>query len=369
VKLFTYAAGVAGDQDRTGERHREGTRAEQGFDSAEARNVAMLRAIPDLMFVLLCDGTYTDYHARDLRQLYVPPSKFIGRRVRDVMPTPLADLFMDAIERACRTNEVITIEYDLPTDPILHFEARVVQAYPNRVLAMVRDVTESKRAAERNRDLAGRLIASQEAELQRIGRDLHDDLGQKLALLTSEIDDLAARVGAEQERFTAISQRAREIASVIHDLSHALHPSALEMLGLVPSIQSLCDAATRAGVTAQFSHGAVPQHVDPRVSLCLYRVTQEALNNVMRHSHATHAFVRLAEENQDLLLQIADPGVGFDPSSHHAGLGLISMRERVALLHGRLVIHSSPGSGTRIGVLLPLVPPASESATSISKSA
>jgi signal transduction histidine kinase len=356
---------VAGDGDPT-----DPNRDREPLDSAEARNTAILRAIPDLMFVMLCDGTYLDYHARDLRQLFAPPSKFIGRTVRDVMPPQLADVFMDAIGRACTSDEVVVVEYELTLRDVRSFEARVVQAGPNRVLAMVRDVTEAKRSAERNRDLAGRLIASQEAELQRIGRDLHDDLSQKLALLTSNIDELAARVGAEPERFRDVSRQAREISSVIHNLSHALHPSTLEMLGLVASVQALCDDMQgRAGVSAVFSHGDVPRKVDSRVALCLYRVTQEALHNVARHSHATQAFVHLANEGGELLLQVADPGVGFDPASHHAGLGLISMRERVALLRGRLVIHSSPGSGTRIGVRVPLVPPASDSATSMPRTA
>src|SRR5678816_4604722 len=155
--------------------------------SVEVHNGAILRAIPDLMFVLLRDGTYVDYHARDPQLLFVPPSAFIGRKLRDVLPTPLADLMMDAIERACETDDTIVVEYELPMDEPRAFEARIVQAGPDRVLSIVRDVTESKRAMELNRDLARRLIVRQEIERQRIARELHDDVSQRIALLNIEL--------------------------------------------------------------------------------------------------------------------------------------------------------------------------------------
>src|SRR5262245_37997937 len=165
--------------------------------SAEVRNGAILRAIPDLMFVLLRDGTYVDYHARDSTLLFVPPSAFIGKTVRDIMPPPLAELMMDAIERACRTDEMIVVDYELVMDEPRAFEARIVQAGADRVLSIVRDVTESKRATELNRDLARRLIMRQEVERQRIARELHDDVCQRIALLNIEIDKFSTHPGSE----------------------------------------------------------------------------------------------------------------------------------------------------------------------------
>jgi PAS domain-containing protein len=118
-------------------------RAEQALSHAEARNSAMLRAIPDLMFVLLRDGTYVDYHARDTKLLFAQPNEFIGKKIRDIMPRQLAEVMMDAIEGACQREEMVVVEYDLPLDETRYFEARIVHAGHDRVVSIVRDVTDS----------------------------------------------------------------------------------------------------------------------------------------------------------------------------------------------------------------------------------
>jgi len=351
----------------------EQKRAQEALSQAEARNSAMLRAIPDLMFVMLRDGTYVDYHARDPKLLFVPPSVFLGKKVRDIMPPRLADVMMDAIEGACQREETVAVEYDLTLDEIRYFEARVVHAGDDRVLSMVRDVTDSKRAIALNQDLTGRLIASQEIERQRIARELHDDVSQKVALLNIDIEEVARQVeGIEPRgRLQQLSMRAKEIAGDLRDLSHELHASRLQSLGLIAAVEMLCrDTSKHLGVSVPFVHGTLPSDVDPNVSLCVYRIAQEALTNVARHSHARHAQVMLFYESPMLMLQIADSGVGFDPrTTRHAGLGLISMRDRVAFLRGQLAIHTEPGGGTRIGVNIPIGLVTEASSAGISRSA
>jgi PAS domain S-box-containing protein len=351
----------------------EQRRAQEALVQAEARNSAMLRAVPDLMFVLLRDGTYVDYHARDAKLLFAPPSVFIGKKVRDIMPPRLAEVMMEAIEGACARADTVVVEYDLPLDDIRYFEARIVRAGADRVLSMVRDVTDAKRANALNRDLAGRLISSQEAERRRIARELHDDVSQKVALLNIGIDEVTRQVaaGEARARLQQLSKFTKEVAGDLRDLSHELHGSRLQSLGLVAAIEVLCrDTSKQIGVTVPFAHGVLPQDVDPNVSLCLYRIAQEALNNIARHSHARHAQVTLICENRTLTLQIADSGVGFDPhSARQSGLGLISMRDRVAFLRGQLAIHAAPGGGTRIGVNLPIGPPADGVSSVVSRSA
>jgi len=326
--------------------------------SAEVRNGAILRAIPDLMFVMLRDGTYVDYHARDPKLLFVPPSAFIGKTVGEVLPLALAELLMDALERASQTDDPVVVEYDLPIDGESRtFEARIVHAGTDRLLSIVRDVTESRRASELNRDLARRLIARQEVERQRIARELHDDISQRLALLNIEIDTIAGQVLSEESRarLRALGTKAQELGSDVHHMSYALHPSWLETLGLVAALQALCrDASKQRNLHVTFTHRSIPSSVDPHVSLCLYRIAQEALHNVARHSQTREAHVSVACNADHIALQIADSGVGFNPSDRRsAGLGLASMRERVAVLKGQLAINAAPGAGTQIAVQIP----------------
>jgi len=168
--------------------------------TAAAELSAILTAIPDLMFIMQRDGTYVDYHARDAALLFAPPSSFIGRTVRDVMPPPLGDLMMNALEDASRSGDPVVLEYELPMGEPRYYEARIVRMEADRLLSIVRDITELKKAAELNRELARRLISSQEVERQRIARELHDDISQRVAALNIELDRAATEAGSEALR-------------------------------------------------------------------------------------------------------------------------------------------------------------------------
>jgi signal transduction histidine kinase len=213
----------------------------------------------------------------------------------------------------------------------------------------------------RVQDLAGRLIAAQEAERQRIARDLHDDLSQKLALLSIDIDQLhrSSRNRSPEElsaHLQDISTRIGDIATDVHLLSHQLHPSKLEVLGLSAATESFCrDVSSQHDMSISFESVDVPRLVDPEVALCVFRIVQEAVHNVVKHSGARAASVRLSRLDGTLDLQIADAGRGFVPTDHErTGLGLVSMRERVHYVGGQLAVHSAPGRGTRVVVHIPV---------------
>src|SRR4051812_25990644 len=163
---------------------------------------AILRGMWDMAFLITRDGTYLDYHSHDDDQLYAPPEAFIGRRVGDIMPAALGDRFMAAIEAACATHETVVIEYDLAIagSDARYYQASLVDAGHDRVLSIVRDVTESRRARERSSSLAGRVIANHEAERARIARELNDNIGQRLASLTMEIDRAGKDAGSAAVR-------------------------------------------------------------------------------------------------------------------------------------------------------------------------
>src|SRR5262245_948241 len=211
------------------------------------------------------------------------------------------------------------------------------------------------------RDLAGRLIVAQEAERKRIALDLHDDLSQKLALLSIDIEQLdrCSRASAPPDlssRLHDISARAGEIASDVHGLSHQLHPAKLEMLGLAAAAEGFChEMSAKHGLAIDFNAIDVPRMLAPDVALCVFRIVQEGVHNIVKHSGAHEARVTLSRTGDDLDLQIADSGFGFVPSeTEHTGLGLVSMRERVHHVGGTLMVHSAPGRGTQIGVRIPL---------------
>jgi signal transduction histidine kinase len=218
---------------------------------------------------------------------------------------------------------------------------------------------ELRKSYERTQDLAGRLIASQEDERRRIARDLHDELGQKLALLSIDIELLGRGSGGPvnhvADRLRAVSQRAGDLAGDVHRLSYQLHPTKLEALGLVASAQAFCrDISRQHDIRVEFRSADMPRHVPAEIGLCLFRIVQEALHNVVRHSGTKEASVRLAAGPGVLHLHIADRGKGFDVAEDHRGLGLVSMRERVLFLNGTIAIRSAPGRGTRIAVHVPV---------------
>ena len=207
--------------------------------------------------------------------------------------------------------------------------------------------------------LTGRLIAAQESERRRLARELHDNLGQKLALLCLEIESLGAHTGvvpaALAEAIAGLSERVRDISCDVHCLAHDLHPPKLELLGLSQAVAGLCrDVSSRFSVRIEFRQGVRSLRVSAAAALCLFRVTQEALQNVVKHSGARAATVRLTQARQNIRLHVADDGKGFTGSSNNGvGLGLLSMRERVYMAGGTIVIRSVPDQGTLVGVRLP----------------
>jgi signal transduction histidine kinase len=154
-----------------------------------------------------------------------------------------------------------------------------------------------------------------------------------------------------------LSARVKQMSSSVHDLSHQLHPSKLEQLGLVSAVRSLSKEVSQThGLPIEFTHNEELEAVPEDTALCLYRIVQEALQNVIKHSGARHASVELRGDTSAVCLRIVDDGAGFDPSlaDGKGGLGLVSMRERLRLVCGEIVIGSRPSQGTRIEVHVPL---------------
>jgi len=214
---------------------------------------------------------------------------------------------------------------------------------------------ELRASYDQNRDLSARLLTAQEVERTRIARELHDDISQQTALLMIDLQRLSG--GEAGARFREVFERGQQIAKSLHNLSHRLHPAKLQLMGLVPALQSLehdfsnADIAVTLSCDEDISSAAVPYEI----TLTLYRVVQEALVNAARHSGAVEVLVQLRTERRNLVLTITDDGVGFDvPAKWGKGLGLISMRERVEAAGGKLNVCATPGNGTRLEITVPI---------------
>lgn len=230
------------------------------------------------------------------------------------------------------------------------------------ITGMVADVTERKLAEEALSSVSSRLIEAQEQERFRIARELHDDLSQRMALLQIGLgqfeQDTAGLSSKARQQLHNIAEVATEVSFTIHNLSHQLHPSNLDTLGLVVSLKGLCkEFSEQHNLQVQFVYDGIPGQIPKDVTLCLFRIVQEGLRNVVKHSGATEAEVELSAHGDRIELCISDLGVGFNTESARgaAGLGLISMRERLRLVGGDLTVESEPLHGTRIRVRTPLL--------------
>ena len=229
-------------------------------------------------------------------------------------------------------------------------------------LRMRRKAERSLRESQQDlRGLAASLIKTQEEELSRLSRELHDDLTQRLAGLAIDAGIL------EKQLIVVQSQASQELRSMkiklidvsedVHKLSRQLHPSILDDLGLVEAIKSEnAIFSKRTGIALSFEPQNVPDSIPNDIALCLYRVMQESLRNIEKHAETREARIFLQGLSDGIRLLIQDPGIGFDNNAvrNKAGLGLSSMRERVRLINGTMSIKAEPGKGTGIEIYIPL---------------
>jgi signal transduction histidine kinase len=225
------------------------------------------------------------------------------------------------------------------------------------------DVTERKVSGESLHTLTGRLIRAQEEERARIALELHDDFSQRLALLAVSLGqlwkDISASEVGQRMMVLDILKAIREISSDLHLLSHQLHSSKLEHVGLVAALRGLCkEFSEKYPVQVRFSESGFPLSLPKDVELSLFRVTQESLRNVAKHSHAERAHVELRANGDSVSLRVSDEGRGFDINSRErgTGIGLTGMTERVRLVGGRLFVKSKRMNGTEILAEVPLIP-------------
>src|SRR5215213_117915 len=277
--------------------------------TVDARHQALLAAIPDLMFRLRSDGTYLEF-AGDLSRLATPHDALVGSNMFDILPGEVAVTFMRCVAEAVASGDLRVVEYELPTlrGDLRQFEARVVPIpeHPDEVVAIVRDVSEQRRAERDLLESRARLVSAGEQERRRLERDLHD--GAQHRLLTANLHLHVVRRSLESNR----------------------------------------DRAAQALETVELPD----DRLDEPLERALYYFVAEALANAAKHAQATTVTVRVSTADGAAVAEVADDGVGGAKAAPEGGLA--GLRERVARLGGELTIESEPGAGTHLRAVIPL---------------
>ena len=221
---------------------------------------------------------------------------------------------------------------------------------------------ELKKSRDTQVQLSGHLIKAQEKERSRLASELHDDFSQRLAVLAfglqNTVETLPDSQDVLKQTLDEFRESVSELGDDLHSLSHQLHSSTLDTLGLVTGLKSLCkEVGAKQGIEVHFTSEGIPRSVRPDVALCLFRITQEGLQNLKKHSGTKKAQLSVRHMGNRLVLSLCDEGTGFDANRlEKPGLGILSMRGRARVLGGELEIHSKPGQGTRIDVWVPFEP-------------
>jgi signal transduction histidine kinase len=330
-----------------------------------AANVAVFDETGVLLYVSTAWQTFARQYGfttiRDgygLFRLRLSPGTY-GRAVKSMS-------FRDIIQRITKHKEV---EFEeefilklLPTSRWFVTRAALVEIPSGfRILVTLEDITRRRQAEEELRNIAGRLIKAQEEERTRLGRELHDDLSQRLALLSLDLEQLRPQIpsgrSALDDGVRRLSQRTQELCSDVHRLSYQLHPFKLDHLGLSAAIESLCaEVSSQKQLAVTFRQQGFPTELPADVTLCVFRIAQESLHNIVKHSGASAAQVVVKKTTNALRLRVSDNGCGFNVAvaKKKNRLGLVSIKERLRLVGGELSIRSQPDQGTRIDVLIPL---------------
>ena len=335
---------------------------------SEARFRHVADAVPVMIWISGPDKLYTYFSKKWLEFTGRPLERELGNGWSEgIHPQDLANFLKSYSEEFAARRE-FRIEYRLR-----RFDGRyrwILDAGMPRYgaskqflgyIGCCSDINERREAEEALLEVSGRLIAAQEEERARIARELHDDLSQRMAMLEIGLDQLKQKLStlspSLKKQLEDINQIATEVSSYIHHLSHKLHPSKLNNLGLVATLHGLCkELSEQHNLKVHFTYHNIPRAIPSDVSLCLYRISQEALWNIVKHSSAREGKLELSGYAEEIDLCISDAGTGFDPETakEKTGLGLISMRERLRAVGGQLSVESEPSHGTQICARVPL---------------
>ena len=344
-------------------------RAEQSLRESEGRFRVLANAAPVMIRTSGIDALATDFN--------VPWSTFTGRDLEHERGNgwsegihPDDKSCLETYRQAFERREPYRIEYRLRRADGAYrwlLDSGQPRFMPDGAFAgyigSAIDITDLRAARATLSSLNRRLIEAQEQERSRVARELHDDICQQLTVLTWDLHRLNNAIPASEtearRRAKALHDEVTLLADHVNSMSHRLHSPKLELFELATVAGMFCtDLATRHGVSVEFVHHDVPETLPEGAAHNVFRVLQEALSNAVKHSGASRYRVSLCGTDDRLQLEVWDDGCGFDPVAAIAksGLGLVTMQERLTLVHGDVTIESAPGSGTKVVASVPLRP-------------
>jgi PAS domain S-box-containing protein len=311
---------------------------------------AVLQAMPDLMFRITRDGTYSGFNAPNPRDLLA--EEVVGRTVFDRLPRELADRVLAAGQAAVDRGTPQMIEYELQfPEETRNYEARFAASGEDEFLMIVREITERKRQQRELEASRARIVAAGDEERRRLERNLHDGAQQRLVSLSLSLRLAQNRIQSDPEGAEQLLDASREelaqALEELRELARGIHPAVLTDRGLEAALESLA-ARSPFPIDINGPSGELP----PQVEAAAYYVVSEALANVAKYAQASAVEVTVERMNGVAVVEVADDGVGgADPLR---GSGLRGLADRVASLSGKLDVQSPPGVGTRVRAEIPL---------------
>jgi PAS domain S-box-containing protein len=344
-------------------------KAEAVLSESEKRFRLMADTTPAIVWI--CDAQGKITYLNERRIAFTGPDSKEGYGdtwAAYVHPDDLKNV-LDTVSEALRNHQSFSMEYRLRrSDGVYRWMFDVASPRLNGdgsfggFIGSAIDTTDQKLAQQALENVSGQLIEAQEKERSRIARDLHDDICQRLALLSMELGQVNRSSNGSPETMKKsledIRKHCSEIAGDVQALSHQLHSSKLDYLGIVSAMRGFCtELSKQHELNIEFSERNVPAQLPKDVSLCLFRIAQEALHNAVKYSGVSQFTVDLSGVEGAVQLMISDAGAGFDveEAKKNRGLGLLSMQERIHLVHGTFSVESRRGHGTRIIAAVPFI--------------
>ena len=337
-------------------------KVEHDLVASELRTRAMLESLDDVVFEIDRNHTYANIWTTREDLLPGPRAEMLGKTVGTFMGHDFVDPFLPAFDRVLATGQSENVEYGIADERGQRwFLGRINPVWSpdgacRSVCFIVRDITERKRAEQSIRELSGKLLRVQDEERRRIARELHDDLAQILAGISLQLAIPAANPGLDPRSAATIREAAtlaEQANDKVRNISHLLHPPLLDEVGLLPAVEWYVNRFSRlTGIDISLQASVEGERLSHEIESALFRVLQESLTNIYRHSGSLKAEVRMTRRNSEVLLEIEDYGRGFPPqllqefragNTLNAGIGLGGMRERLNQLGGELEIGSEAG--------------------------